>query len=53
MIRVNYYAPIFGFVGWECFTNYDKHIVPPVIKVNCYQMGKVIGENISANVLEF
>jgi len=53
MYRVNYYAPNFGFVGWETFTNSDKSIIPSVVKVNTYQMGKVIGENVSAKVLEF
>lgn len=53
MIRVNYHAPIFGFVGWECFTHYDKHLIPSVVKVNCYQMGKLLNEIISVNIVEF
>lgn len=52
MIRVNYYAPLFGFVGWEVFTKNDENIIDDCIKIACSQMSKMLNESVTAKKIQ-
>ena len=52
MLRVNYYADKFGFVGWECYSSKDNSIMLDCIKITQSQMGKMIGEQINFQVIQ-
>jgi hypothetical protein len=52
MYRVNYYAPNFGFVGWEVFTSKDSiYVMEKSIAIACSQMSKQIEEKVSYQII--
>jgi len=52
MLRVNYYAEKYGFVGWECFSSRDENVMMDCIKIAQTQMSKTLDEQVNFQIIK-